>query len=338
MNFPAYVPTGARDYIRRTLEGGTDGDHWKGINAFVAEYRADGIQDSDDALQGLLKEQACLQRFAHDSRMRDAYTALQVVFTTDAEYAGFLRCAEAASLDFAPWRESIKTANAVKSGIANKARELASLIEQAGKEGHGYAPAEFFSVCTLLAETEADGHNRHIWPSVRGTITGEQRELPPVDQAEAAGDEIPRAVKVVWSDEECDEARQVDQDALLIRVVPMEGGGKVERDPEQKAREMLRYAWEKAPDLPALLETVAQAATHWTPGVGGAIGAAIASRQKNRATEYLRAFDKSLRENGIAYRSAGFRKAMACVANVVLNDPDMDVSADAVRKAIPPPL
>ncbi|MFT4255943.1 MAG: hypothetical protein QM599_03130 [Pseudoxanthomonas sp.] len=335
MDFPAYVPAGARDYIRRTLEGGANGDHWEGINAFVDKYRADGLSDSDDALRGLLKEQACLLRFAHDARMRDAYTTLQNVFQRDDEYADFLRSAEAANMDYTPWREGVKRANALKPKIAETARQLAKLLGQAADAAHGYAPDEFFSIRTLLEATdnhEMDGHNPHMWRAVRGAITGEQREPAPIEQVGI--DAVPRTLKVVHTDEEAEAARQADPDMLLIRVVSMEAGEKVERDPKEEARDMLHYAWEKSPRLPALLETVAQVAEAWEPSEGGAIGAAIASRKQSTVAEYQRAFAKLLQESGITDLNADIQRAMAYTANVVLNDPDVDVSPDAVRMAL----
>lgn len=40
MDFPAFVPAGAREYIRRTLEGDADGGFWEGLSAMLAEGRA----------------------------------------------------------------------------------------------------------------------------------------------------------------------------------------------------------------------------------------------------------------------------------------------------------
>jgi hypothetical protein len=97
---------------------------------------------------------------------------------------------------------------------------------------------------------------------------------------------------------------------------------------------MLIYAWEKAPDPPTILETVAFAAEKWSPQESGAIGAAIASRQHSIATEYLRAFAKLLDENGMPTNS--IHKAIAGTATVVLDDaaPDSEVSPDAVRMTL----
>ncbi len=103
---------------------------------------------------------------------------------------------------------------------------------------------------------------------------------------------------------------------------------------------MLAYAWEKAPDLPAMLETVACAAEQWRLDVGDVPNAAIASRKQSPKTEYLRAFAEILRnELRLSTLPALVITAMAGIANVVLNDPNLDVSRDDVRKAaIGPPV
>lgn len=97
-------------------------------------------------------------------------------------------------------------------------------------------------------------------------------------------------------------------------------------------------AWKTAPHLPALLDTVANAARNFQPKVWGRAGVALTSRQQNTKTEYLRAFAFMLTVHGrpeyqIAL-TAPVMKAMAIVANVALNFPGVDVTYDDVRKAL----
>lgn len=66
----------------------------------------------------------------------------------------------------------------------------------------------------------------------------------------------------------------------------------------------------------------------------GPIYAAMRSRQRNERTEYLRAFDNLLNEYQLTARSASFIKAITIVANVVINDPEQDVTYDDVRKVL----
>ena len=88
----------------------------------------------------------------------------------------------------------------------------------------------------------------------------------------------------------------------------------------------------------ALLDMVASAARSFQPKIRGMAGAALASRQQNTKTEYLRAFAFLL----TVHRLPNFQialttpvmKAMAIAANVALNLPDVDVTYDDVRKAL----
>jgi hypothetical protein len=332
MDFPAWVPAGARAHISRTLGG--DGGNWKGVNAFVTEYRAKG--NAGDALAGLECEQACYQRFAHDARMHDVYAELGKVFTSDNQYGDFLRSANGADQNFAPYRERLKQAKNLASKISAAARELARLIEQAGKAGGGMAPSEFYSIRTLLDATdnhELDDHNLSMWQSVREVITGTM-SAPAATQAPAECDDSAPRQTIIVDEENAEEARLNNPDACLV-VLFTGKSGKAKIDPKDEARNMLGYAWGVAPHLPALLGTVARSADAWIPQESGAIGAAISTRQRNSLMEYVRAFAELLRQNmpGLDL-SASIYAAIAGTADVVLNDANSVVTADAVRKAL----
>ncbi|MBS0213194.1 MAG: hypothetical protein JSR26_08470 [Proteobacteria bacterium] len=305
------------------------------MNAFVTQYRQAGA--ASEALASLEQEQACLLRFAHDAtRMRVVYAELGKVFVVDDQYGDFLRSAWNANLNYAPFRERIKQAKTIAPKIAEAARNLAKLLDEAGKVGGGLAPPEFYSIRTLLDATdnhELGDHNLHIWPMVRDAITG----TTPAREADAkADDEAPAPRRVMTATEEDAEQVQRDNpDALVVVIRTMNPGDAVTHDPKQEARNLLRYAWEKAPGLPALLDTVAGAADDWRPQEHGAIGAAIASRKSTPTAAYIRAFAKLLREAMPALEwSPAIYAAMAGVADVVLNDPVKAVTADGVRQAL----
>lgn len=331
MNFPSYVPAGARAHITRTLEG--DGQNWRGVNAFVTEYQNKGVEG--DALEGLKREQACMLRFAHDPRMRDVYARLQTVFTNDEQYADFLRSAWEADMNFSPFRKRVKQAKELAPKIAEAARELASLLKQAGEVGGGVAPGKFFSVRVLLDATdnhEHDGRDFDIWQIVRKTVTARRPERPdtasPATNTAAEGENKP---VIIVSEEDAEEAERNNPDA---QIIVLRGTAKGDIDPEEQAREWLGYAWGKAPPLSAILGTVAQAADDWRPQESGAIGAAISSRKQNPVTEYLRAFADLLRDKLQIALDSHIIAAIAFTANVVLTDPNIDISADGARKAV----
>jgi hypothetical protein len=80
---------------------------------------------------------------------------------------------------------------------------------------------------------------------------------------------------------------------------------------------------------------VARAADAWMPQESGAIGAAISTRQRNQVTEYVRAFAELLRQEMPTLElSATLYAAMAGTADVVLNDANNVVTAEALRKAL----
>lgn len=91
---------------------------------------------------------------------------------------------------------------------------------------------------------------------------------------------------------------------------------------------------EPKPDLVKFLFTAAQAArTKLQNPFGQPIDAAISTRQASRKTEYLRAFWQALSDDSIITLKTGIKKAMAITATVVINEPNIDVSYDDVRKA-----
>ena len=222
-------------------------------------------------------------------------------------------------MDYGKFRNRMKAAHSLAPKIAEAATALAKLLEQAGEVGGGRAPSEFYSIQALLDATdnhELDGHNFSIWRMVRGAITGSTRECKKAGET---------------TDSEAS-AKQVVPEIVIQWVSP---GDAAVQNSEEMAQNHLFYAWEKAPSLPALLETVAHAAESWVPQECGAISAAISNRQRNRGSEYVRAFAMLLRQNMPSLEfSASIYAAIAGIADVVLNDANNVVTADAVRKAL----
>ena len=97
----------------------------------------------------------------------------------------------------------------------------------------------------------------------------------------------------------------------------------------------LRHAWNTAPALSYLLETLAihsrQEIERPYP-TDTMIGAAISSQKHNRKTEYIRAFIRSLRDYDGIVMTKEVMHAAATAAEVVLDKPDITVTYDDVRK------
>jgi hypothetical protein len=95
----------------------------------------------------------------------------------------------------------------------------------------------------------------------------------------------------------------------------------------------LRYLWSLAPDVATLVSAIATTAHEWEPREAMATGAAIAARERNAKTQYLRAFADKLQRASIRLTVA-VKRAMASTACVAINQPDIDVSFDDVRKTL----
>jgi hypothetical protein len=248
--------------------------------------------------------------------MRDAFALLTREFTDDKQWRNFIYAAWAARVDFAKYRDRLKRAAELKGEIADAAEALAKLIRQFSETGIN-GPGEFYSIPELLRQTdnhEMQGHNLHMWRSMRQHVLGDlpRRDVPEANPAEESGE--PPTVEIV-----------------RVFLTPEE---KAEIDPQEEARNMLRYAWGTAPDFSALLGTMANAARSFKPSASGMIGAAIESRQRSAKTEYLRAFGNLLTDVHSFALTTPIMQAMAIVANVVINLLDVDVTYDDVRKAL----
>jgi hypothetical protein len=339
MDFPAYVPAAVRAHITTLIEGDSwEPMGWQESLASAERQLAeiDGKIEScirwgnDDYLTGLRKDREeavahrdrlagdvdCLQRLAHDARMRDAFARLTREFTDDKQWRNFIYAAWAARVDFAKYRDRLKRAAELKEDIAEAAETLANLIRQFSETGIN-GPGEFYSIPELLRQTdnhEMQGHNLAMWRSMRRHVLGDlpREDVSEVKPAEGSGE--PPTVKI-----------------MRVSLAPEE---KAEIDPVEEAQNMLRYAWGTAPNFSALLGTMANAARAFKPSETGMISAAIESRKKTPHTQYLRAFGNLLTDEHKFELTTPIMHAMAIVANVVINSRDVDVTKDDVKKAL----
>ena len=339
MDFPAYVPAAVRAHISTLIEGDSrEPNGWAAslakaeeslavINRAIEGYLRRG---EDDYLPSLRAQRAealthremlagdvdCLRRLANDGRMADAYALLTRQFSDDQQWRGFIYAAWSARIDFSRYRDRLKRAAELKGEIADAAETLAKLIRQFADTGIN-GPDEFYSIPELLRQTdnhELQDHNLYMWRVMRAHVLGDMpKGVIPAVTPPQEGSEPESPVEIVFA--------------------PM--GDRAEIDPIEEARNTVRYAWGTAPDVPALLGTMANAARGFTPSVSGMIGAAIESRQRSTKTEYLRAFGNLLTDvHGFALTTP-MMQAMAIVATVVINSPDVDVTYDDVRKRLP---
>ena len=330
IDFPAYIPEPVKTHIINYIDPlGSDG--WA---ALLVKWRQE-LLDIDKKISGCSQRKefaeldnlrirkaeigarltdmedtiACMLRLSTDARMSDVFTLLLSEISSDCKLSGFIHAAWGARADYAPYRERVKRAQQLKQEIVDTAAKLARLIRDFSATGVD-GPGEFFSVRELLRTTENyehGGHNASIWGSTRKYVCGDYfSALASIssdpDKEFSIGDWTIRAV---------DQTDQVDVDPFS----------------------MVRYAWGKSPPLHALLETVAVAGREYKLVESGFVGAALAKRQANEKTEYIRAFANLLTESHKVALTPVVMKAMAIAANVALNMPETDVSYDDVRKA-----
>lgn len=234
--------------------------------------------------------------------MRHAYQLLADEFSNDDQCYTFIHSAWTSWNDYTTYRDQLKSAEELNKKIANAAVKLVKLIDEFLETGVN-APGEFYSVRELLQKTENKAlheHDVNMWRVMRETVLG---ELPLRDISES---------DLEQPQENCDT------------------GSAPEIDQEEKMRKSIRYGWENAPSLSALLETVAKAAREFKPNEYGMIGAAI-NRQRNPKNEYLRAFISLLIDDNQLTLTPHVMRAMEIVANVVIHSPDDIVSLKDVQ-------
>ncbi len=329
MDFPPYVPTAVRASMTRRLEGR---ESWtaalESANATLTRLEQQRAADPhDDALRiehaesvvhrdDLAALVACLQRLVHDGRMQPVYARLVGALTTDEQLSGFIYAAWAAQMDYGKHRDRMRAADDLAKEVAAAAGVLADLLQKAEGFAGPFLPSEFFSIRSLIEETERDHQDRdfHMWPGMRRYILGEPdpRSASADECLPLPADEAPRKIEIRF-------VAPGEADAL---------------SPKEEQRNMLRYAWGTAPSMARIIATVQNAALAYAPAASGAIGAALAGRQRNRKTEYLRAFGALLRDVHSIELTTNTLHAMATTATVVLNNPDIDVTYDDVRKAL----
>lgn len=342
MEFPSYVPHAVRVSMAARLEGDGKlggGDGWTSAlaSAEAELLRVQKMQQDyahDEAVSNTLRvevakqrahrdhiaaEVACCQRLVHDARMQPVYALLvSLPNVTDPDLSGFIYAAWAARMDYAKNRERVKAAADLAREVAKAAGALAEVLRKAEGFVGPYLPSEFFSIQSLLEKTDHDFSDRnfYMWQGRRRFILGEPP--PPLHAAAEPGPEP---------------GDKADPPAIKVRFFAIgEAGPPI--DPAQANRHALRYAWGTAPSMARIIATMQREALDYVPTADGAIGAALASQKSNRKFEYLRAFGALLRDVPRIELTADTMKAMAATAIVVLNEPDLDVSHDDVRKAL----
>lgn len=167
MSFPAYVPAAVRTHIEKLVDG--DGHGFKGWAAAAQEPGNEWIASVVDFLRRFQNE---------DKRIEAMFQHLDAAGLTESSQKDFVNLAWLALTDYAKYRNILDDADKKRKAIAKQAKELAKLLR--GIIDHGLAgmPMEFYSVRTLLRETDGDDK---LWPLMR------EKLLPVPGDPEANG-------------------------------------------------------------------------------------------------------------------------------------------------------
>lgn len=336
MRFPDYVPNSVRLYLTDLIEGNDWAkEGWKHAHVIVGKELKQikhkiNICNVDADLQSLKEELTevtkryneleeninCLYRLGTDSRMKEVYSLLSRNISDDRDLKKIIYAAWAAKCDFSVFRDRVKRATELNSKIMIAANRLENLIKEFEETGVN-GPNEFYGVRDILEKTDNSknrNYNFEMWRSLRHIIFGYD-------------------VKDNNSDENF-LLKEEGYSPPKIEVIFVDPKEKHVIDPVKSYQNTIEYTWGVAPDFSELLRTVADAAKHFTPEEGGVVRAAIAKRESNPKTEYLRAFSHLLKEGHKILIGPIEMNAMALIANVVINLPHIDVSYDDVAKTI----
>jgi hypothetical protein len=337
MKFPLYIPEPIKQQATHYLDGS---DSWHGYrtslkekkeklseineritywklpeqDADYAEHQLEELRtekiECEQRIEELDRDINSINRLIYDGSMKEVYRLLINEFhgdeSADRKIDQFIFFAWSANINYAKPREAMKKAIGLSKEISATATKLAKLLNEISETGIN-RPDDFFSIASLLENTDNSGNNLYIWRSVRKYILGDSPDREP---------------------------RQVDDTThghVIVNLISEENHLQI--DPQEQARNLLRYGWEKAPCLPEILNTVAKAADEFKASCGYFADAALVSRQKSHKTEYIRGYVNLLCNGGINL-STDIVNAIANTATVVINSPDLIVTYDDVRKAI----
>lgn len=341
LTFPNYVP----EHIRRKAtrlrhgEGAESGDDgWAGALArlhvklnHAEQYLQNASWLSEEARSALYREKRdltmqikqakgdldCLERLTAlpDPDLENIYTLLGKHISDEKQAWSFIYAAISANIEFARHRDAIRAARERKQDIAELAQKLAEQLESFDRTGI-QGPDAFWSVRSLLEITDAHETNHIVWRQMRGHILGKH-----VMQFEKDADFVDEHNQPEYDDS----MNLPDEDFIVEETEVGDAAATSEQD--------RRYAWQVAPSLSDMLNTLTYVAKNFEPSEQHLIGAALNTRQDSVKTSYIRGFAHLLNENGISI-TPPIMQAMAKTATLALNHKDLIVSYDNVRKAL----
>jgi hypothetical protein len=262
-------------------------------------WRRNAISEGrvEEAAEILEEEQLllCLSG-VDDDRMREAFQLLKKSSLSDRHLSLYVDCAFVSRVNYSVLRTTIKTRHNIKQRVNTLARELAQLLRE-----------DWAAVSNIH---RIDGF------ALRNILSRSKKTFP------YKGDRWKKTTTSAF-------ARKNQADTIRLW-----------RNQKSQITGADLGLWFAAPSLADLLDTLA---TDFDPSseiMEGLLEAAI-NRQENLKTEYIRGFgmllaDCNLELGGpvITDFSADVFQAIAITTNVVLNEPDIDVSLKDVKQTL----
>lgn len=341
LTFPDYVPLYTQRQATLLLhgEGVNFGDAgWVGALARlrdklsqVEQYLQDAKWLSEEARSALHRDKRdlstrikqakdeieCLERLTArpDPDLENVYALLARHTSDEKQVWSFIYAAVSANIEFARYRDALKSARERKQEIAGLAQALAEQLDSFDRTGV-QGPDAFWSIRSLLEITDAPEGDHIVWHHMRRHVLGEH--VMPIEKD--------TDLAAVRDEPEYDDSNDLPDDEFVIEE--LEEGKTVATTSEQDRR----YAWQVAPQLPDVLKTLSHVASTFEPREHDLIRAALNTRQGSVKTSYIRGFVHLLNENDISL-TPPIMRAMAKAATLVLDRKDLVVSYDDVRKA-----
>lgn len=274
--------------------------------------------DLSARLDEVKRDLDCLERLTTrpDRDLQRTYAVLAEHLSDDEEIWSFIYAAIGANTEFTRYRGALRSARDCKEKIAKLAGALAEQLQKLEQTGV-QAPDVFWSVQSLLGETDATGYNFTVWRQMRGRILGEN----------CLGDAEDGGMASTTDDLDDDYDEDFPDDDFVVDE--LEGGATATSAPAQDRK----YAWQVAPSVADLLQTLARAANDFEPREHHLIGAATGKRQDSEKAAYIRAFAHLLGECGIEL-TPEIKNAMATTATLVLNRHDLVVTLQDVGNTL----
>ena len=277
-----------------------------------------GLQTSEYWRRIYEERIARIRRLCEDPRMATVYAKLAEECTNDADLSRFLSAAWRAAKDFSTLRKEKAAAKQLLTQVDELAQKLAQTLNEIQSSNTVNAPEAFTSIWHLLnyrKDVESVLYQPPLDEEAGLALSQNQGE---VSLPRQRLDE--RATKQALPTE-----AYYQQVAIDYRVIADTLG-------EDEAK--LYKALSKTPRVSALLLSLAGIAKDVEPQMEESTTIAIASRKENAKVSYIRAFGALLGEGEPISINANVMHAIAATANVVLNEPDVDISYDDVRKAL----